>query len=118
MIIDQNKLQDELTNLDGWAIEGNTITKTIPMHNWKGVMMLANAIAHLAEHAWHHPDLHLTYSSIKVTLSSHDLGGVTNRDLAIAKKINDLINWNPKDDSEELEGTPSSPEFRYLKKND
>ncbi len=76
MILDKETLRTELATLDGWSCHERSIVREIPMHNWKGVMMLANAIAHLAEQAWHHPDLTLTFSSISINLSTHDEGGV------------------------------------------
>ena len=116
MILDKETLRTELATLDGWSSHERSIVREIPMHNWKGVMMLANAIAHLAEQAWHHPDLTLTFSSISINLSTHDEGGVTDKDIILARKINDLVSWNPKDENAQL-GTPSVPEYRYLKKD-
>jgi len=113
--MDKHLLSNELKNLSNWKLEKDYIVRVIPMHNWKGVMMLANAIAHLAEKAWHHPDLILTFSSITVKLSSHDVGAITQRDIALAKKIDELVEWNVKDDCQELDGTPDDPEFRYIK---
>ena len=69
MLLDSDTLKHELELLDGWKTDDNSISRVIPMHNWKGVLMLTNAIAHLAEQAWHHPDLMLTFSSITIKLT-------------------------------------------------
>lgn len=115
MLLEKEILEDHLKKLKTWEEKDNSITRKIPMHNWKGVLMLANAIAHLSEQAWHHPDLLLTFSSITIKLSTHDEGGITDKDIILAKKINELIDWNPSLENKTL-GTPDDHEFRYLKK--
>ena len=116
MLLDSDTLKHELELLDGWKIDDNSISRVIPMHNWKGVLMLANAIAHLAEQAWHHPDLMLTFSSITIKLTTHDEGGITDRDIILAKKIDALVNWDPKAENKFM-GTPHDDEFKYIKKD-
>lgn len=114
MMLNKNEINSELDKLDGWVIDENKIVKNIPMHNWKGVLMLANTIAHLSEVAWHHPDLILTYSSITINLTSHDADGLTMKDFDLAKKIDEVIGWNPRKDGGSLTGTPTNSEHRYL----
>jgi len=116
MLLDSDTLKHELELLDGWKIDDNSISRVIPMHNWKGVLMLTNAIAHLAEQAWHHPDLILTFSSITIKLTTHDEGGITDRDIILAKKIDALVNWDPKAENKFM-GTPHDDEFKYIKKD-
>ena len=98
--------------LPGWQLAGDCITRTWHTENWKGTMMLAGAIAHLAEVAWHHPELRLNYGSVEVRLSTHTAAGVTDKDLALAEKITALLSWQPESP---LEHTPDTPESRYLK---
>jgi len=115
MLLTENEILTNLSGLKQWSYVGGKIQKEIAMHNWKGVMLLTNAIAHIAESAWHHPELHLSFSSIKILLHTHDEGGITNKDIAMAKKIDELLSWNPKSDEKQFEGTPSTLEFHYLK---
>ena len=114
-MLNMTEINQSLSELDGWTLEGNKIQKTISVQNWKGVMMLANTIGHISEVAWHHPDLLLSYSSLTIYLTSHDVGGVTLRDITLAKKIDDLIKWNPRSEDGPLEGTPDEDQYRYLK---
>ena len=114
MLLYSDTLKHELELLDGWKINDNSISRVIPMHNWKGVLMLANAIAHLAEQAWHHPDLSVSYAKVGVRITNHDAGGVTGKDFALAIKIDDALDWNPATESDSpLQGIPAGSNFDY-----
>ena len=76
---------------------------------------VVNSIGHLAEAAWHHPDLQISYAFVEVKLMNHAKKGITQLDFDLAKKIDDFILWNPKNDASSLEGTPSDPRFAYIK---
>ena len=54
-------------------------------------MLVANAIGYLAEAGWHHPEIVIEYGSVRINLTTHSEGGVTEKDLVLAKKIEDLI---------------------------
>ena len=109
------ELQQRLAHLPGWLADGNTRTRTWHTENWKATMLLAGAIAHLAEVAWHHPEMVLNYASVEVRLHTHSAGGVTAKDFALAAKIDALLDWNPRLEGGVLEGTPDTPAHRYLK---
>ena len=77
--------------------------------------MLVNAIGHLSEIAWHHPDLVVSYAFVEVKLMNHAKKGITQLDFDLAKKIDEFILWNPKQQGLSLEGTPDDPRFAYVK---
>jgi len=91
--------------LPQWNFETNQITRTYETGSWQLTLLLANTIGFIAEAAWHHPDIHLSYPRVKVILQSHDAGGITERDFELAKKIEEAVLWYPKDQA--LEGTPN-----------
>jgi pterin-4a-carbinolamine dehydratase len=101
--------------LPGWSREGDTIRRVYETHGWKGSMLVAGAIAHLAEAAWHHPDLLVTYPRVEVRLTTHEAGGASERDFALARKIEEVVTWRPEPGGA-LEGTPDDPRFAYLKR--
>ena len=101
--------------LPRWAREGDAIRRTYATHGWKGTLMVVTTVGHLAEAAWHHPDLQVGYGHVEVTLTSHDAGGVTERDLALAHKIEEVVMWRPGDEDGPLSGTPDDPRFAYIK---
>ena len=82
-------------DLPHWRVEGGHIARTYRTHGWKGTLMAANAIGHLAEAAWHHPEIALRYASVEVRLQSHDAGGITDKDFALAAMIEATVLWRP-----------------------
>src|SRR5437870_812277 len=67
--------------------------------------MLVTAIGYLAEAAYHHPDLAVTWGRVIVKLKNHAAGGVTDKDFELARKIEETALWRPKGGA--LEGTPN-----------
>ena len=108
----KKKLKD---SIEGWEYDGKWIRKTFKTHNWKSTLIVINTIGHLAEVAWHHPDLIASYAFVEVKLMTHDKKGITNLDFELAKKIDDVVLWNPSAEDLSLEGTPKDPRFAYIK---
>ncbi len=78
-----------------WRHENGAIVRTFRTHGWKGTVLAAGVIAHLAEAAWHHPEMVLNFPSLEVRLNTHDAGGVTDKDFELAKKIEEVVGWRP-----------------------
>ena len=111
-VFTDQEVGDYINNkLDGWSYDGKWIRKTFKTHSWKSTLMVVNSIGHLAEAAWHHPDLQISYAFVEVKLMNHAKKGITQLDFDLAKKIDDFILWNPKNEESSLEGTPSDPRF-------
>jgi 4a-hydroxytetrahydrobiopterin dehydratase len=103
-------------NLPRWAFENGHISRKYKTHSWKGTLMVINTIGHLAEAAWHHPDISASYAWVEVRLQNHAAKGVTDKDFELAKKIEDVVQWQPGKEAGALEGTPDKDErFAYLK---
>ncbi|MDB5594826.1 MAG: pterin dehydratase [Hyphomicrobiales bacterium] len=105
-------------DLPHWAYDNGAISRTYRTHGWKGTLMVVNTIGHLAEAAWHHPELHATYPAVTVHLNTHDAGGVTEKDLALAARIEDVVCWRPGREGGALEGTPADPAYAYIRYDD
>lgn len=74
-----------------------------------------NTVGHLAEAAFHHPDLTVSYAFVIVKLVNHAAKGITNKDFELAHKIEEVIMWQPGNEGGALEGTPDDPRFKYIK---
>jgi 4a-hydroxytetrahydrobiopterin dehydratase len=96
--------------LPRWRFEDGALTRVFETGNWQRTLLLANAIGFAGEAAGHHPDLLLSYPRLTVKLSTHDAGGVTELDLALAERIEALATWQPEAGSP-LGGSPE-PWFR------
>jgi len=102
--------------LPKWYYEKGWIRRRYKTSGWKGTLMAINTIGHLAEAAFHHPDLSASYAFVIVKLMNHAAKGVTEKDFALARKIEEVIMWQPgAEEGSALEGTPDDPRFRYLK---
>lgn len=105
------------THLPRWRLENGFIRRTYKTAGWKSTLMVINTVGHLAEAAWHHPDLTASYAWVEVRLVTHTAKGVTAKDLELAAKIEEVVGWQPGlDQSSALEGTPNGdPRFAYIK---
>ena len=92
--------------LDGWYLEGGWLRRKYNTDGWPTTLMLVNQIGYVAEAAYHHPDLAVTWGKVWVKLTTHSAGGITDNDFALARKIEDAVLWRPSADSL-LEGTPN-----------
>jgi 4a-hydroxytetrahydrobiopterin dehydratase len=104
-----------LEELPHWRLEGGWIRRTYKTGGWKGTLMVINTIGHLAEAAWHHPDLTASYAWVEVRLMTHSAKGLTDKDFALARKIEEVVMWQPGLEGGALEGTPADPRFAYVK---
>ena len=104
------------TELPHWRYEDGWIRRKYRTEGWKGTLMVVNTVGHLAEAAWHHPDLAVSYAFVIVKLINHAAKGITDKDFALAKKIEDVIQWQPGKEGGALTGTPNDDQrFRYIK---
>lgn len=109
-----------LASLPHWYIEAGQLRRRYRTSGWKATMMVVNTIGHLAEAAWHHPDLSVSYAFVVVKLVTHSAGGITAKDVALAERIEQVVHWQPAQDAHSpLEGTPQDdPRVRYIKYDD
>jgi 4a-hydroxytetrahydrobiopterin dehydratase len=84
------EIQRALGTLPGWSRRGTVLTKTYTLKTFPDVIALVGRIATEAERMNHHPDLDIRYNKLVCTLSTHDAGGITKNDLALAAKIEEL----------------------------
>lgn len=84
---------EQLKNISGWMLspDGKSIERHYVLKNFVQAVDMISRIKDIAENENHHPDLHLTgYKKLKVVLSTHALGGLTENDLILASKINQI----------------------------
>ena len=82
------RLADELP---AWYFEDGWIRRKYKTSGWKGTLMVVNTVGHLAEAAWHHPDLNVSYAFVTVKLMNHAAKGITDKGFELAKKIEDVV---------------------------
>jgi 4a-hydroxytetrahydrobiopterin dehydratase len=113
----ENEIKARLArDLPHWSFADGHIRRKYQTHGWKGTLMVVNAVGHLAEAAWHHPDLSVSYASVEVRLQNHAAKGITDKDFELARKVEDVVQWQPGKSGGALEGTPNQDErVAYIK---
>ena len=89
-----DRLSDDAVNaaLDSleWTLEGNELVKVVTKKDFASAMQFVNAVAEMAEAVNHHPDIAISWNKVTLRLTSHDAGGLTQRDLDLAAGIDGL----------------------------
>lgn len=76
-----------LAGLDGWSLDGDSITREYRLAGFPEAVAFVVRLSYPAEAADHHPDLDIRYNRVRVSLSTHSEGGVTAKDLALARAV-------------------------------
>ena len=79
-----------LTSVPDWKQQGDTIVRTFQFKDFPAAIQFVDAAAVLAEQAWHHPDIDIRWNKVTLTLSTHDAGGLTEKDFDLARKFDRL----------------------------
>lgn len=80
-----------LKTLPGWAFENNEIHKELEFDSYMKGIEFINQLAVIAEKQQHHPDLTVGWCKVGISFSTHDAGGVTEKDITMAKAVESLL---------------------------
>ncbi|MBD2427632.1 4a-hydroxytetrahydrobiopterin dehydratase [Phormidium sp. FACHB-1136] len=86
-LLTTDAIQSKLSELPDWSLNGKTITCTRTFKNFIAAVDFVNRLVEPAEAAGHHPDLAISYNKVVIELSTHDAGGLTEKDFALAQTI-------------------------------
>lgn len=89
-LLSQTEIQERLQTLTGWKQNGKVIQQTFRFKNFIEAIAFVNQLVEPAEAAGHHPDLEISYNKVTVGMTSHDAGGLTQKDFAMAVTISQL----------------------------
>jgi len=88
-LLSDDQVRQRLAQLRGWERSGAQIRKTYSFASFAEGMAFANRVAAAAEALDHHPDMLIQYRQVTLTLTSHDAGGLTERDFKLARRIDE-----------------------------
>lgn len=88
--LDIQTIHEKLSHLEGWFLEENQICKEWKFVDFKQAMSFINKVAELAESHNHHPEIWNVYNQVKISYSTHDVGGITEKDFQLAAEIEKL----------------------------
>ena len=90
-LLDQAARLEFLASHPGWEISGETISKTYRFADFARSIGFVASVGVLAERVFHHPDIDIRYNRVKVSLTTHDQGGLTSKDTSLAARIEGLV---------------------------
>lgn len=83
--LDETKIQAAMSGVPGWQRDGQVISRTFEFGDFLSAMKFVNAVAGLAEQANHHPDIDIRWNKVTLAFTTHDAGGLTDKDFALAR---------------------------------
>jgi len=89
-LLSDSEVEERLAELPGWARAGEAIAKEFDRGDFVGSVEFVSALVEPAEAMNHHPDLEISWATVKVTISTHSEGGLTAADFELAAKIEAL----------------------------
>lgn len=84
------EIKKAMAGVPDWKKRGASITRTYEFKNFPAAVRFVNKVAKLAETAWHHPDLDIRWNKVTLVLSTHDQGGLTQKDFKLARQFDRL----------------------------
>jgi 4a-hydroxytetrahydrobiopterin dehydratase len=94
-VYSESEIAAKLTELPGWELRDGWLRRKYRTPGWSHTLLLANAVAFVAEAAYHHPDLSLGYAEVTVKLQTHRVRGITDNDFELARRIEEVATWKP-----------------------
>jgi len=88
--LDDATIASLLQEIPGWERQGDALVRTYVFKNFREAMAFVNRVAELAEEARHHPDITIRYNRVQLLLTTHEARGITERDIALARKLAEL----------------------------
>jgi 4a-hydroxytetrahydrobiopterin dehydratase len=83
-VLSHAEIASHLSSRPGWEIKGGELVRTFKFETFRAAIAFVNQVADLAEEAVHHPDIDIRYNQVRLALVSHDAGGLTSKDFAVA----------------------------------
>jgi 4a-hydroxytetrahydrobiopterin dehydratase len=89
-LLNDEEITQRLSGLEGWERDGDAITKTFENGDFVGSVEFIKKVVEPAEDMGHHPDLEMSWDKVKVSITNHSAGGLTEADFELAGRIDDL----------------------------
>ena len=89
--LNAEQVETNIADLPDWALNGDALQRTLAFEDFVGAMAFVTRVADLAEEMQHHPNIMIRYNKVTLTLSTHDAGGLTDRDFNFAKATDGFV---------------------------
>jgi 4a-hydroxytetrahydrobiopterin dehydratase len=91
MALSSSEASARLASLTNWQIESGELVRTFTFTDFRAALAFVNHVGDLAEAAGHHPDIDIRYNRVRLSLVTHDAGGLTEKDFALAAEAGKLV---------------------------
>jgi 4a-hydroxytetrahydrobiopterin dehydratase len=89
--LDRHQVAEQLQKLPNWTLQGDQIERLLTFADFVDAMVFVNRVAEVAEELGHHPEIRIVYNRVNLALSTHDAGGLTQKDFQMAQRIESLV---------------------------
>jgi 4a-hydroxytetrahydrobiopterin dehydratase len=86
-LLSEDEIRERLAGVPGWRRRGSEIAREFSFADFRAALAFVNRVGELAEAMDHHPDIDIRYSRVTLALTSHDAGGLSERDFELARRI-------------------------------
>ena len=90
-LLSEEEIQRSIAKFNGWIRQGTVIRKEFEFSDFIHAMEFVNSVSSLAERANHHPDIDIRWNKVTLALSTHSAGGLTDKDIALAREIESVL---------------------------
>ncbi|QMS90644.1 4a-hydroxytetrahydrobiopterin dehydratase [Nostoc edaphicum CCNP1411] len=90
-LLTEAEIQEQAKVLSGWTVEDSKLQITRTFKDFIEAIEFVNKLVEPAESAGHHPDIEISYNKVKITLTTHDAGGLTQTDFDVAQAISKIL---------------------------
>jgi 4a-hydroxytetrahydrobiopterin dehydratase len=88
--LDAGQIRIRLASIPEWKKRGQSISRLYQFNDFPAAVKFVNAVARISEKAWHHPDIDIRWNKVTLVLTSHEAGGLTEKDFELANKFDRL----------------------------
>ncbi len=90
--LNASQIKTALSRLPAWKKKDRTIARAYQFKDFPAAIRFVNKVARVAEKAWHHPDIDIRWNKVTLALTTHDAGGLTQKDFKLAQQFDQLQN--------------------------
>jgi 4a-hydroxytetrahydrobiopterin dehydratase len=94
-LLTDDQLQNALGGLDGWSQDRQELVRVVELADFRTAIEVVDRVAEVAESADHHPDIDIRWRTLTFRLSTHSKGGLTDKDVDLAGRINAIVSAQP-----------------------
>jgi 4a-hydroxytetrahydrobiopterin dehydratase len=89
-VLSESEIQQQVSSLPNWTLEGSKLQCTRKFNDFVQAIEFVNKLVEPAESAGHHPDIEISYNKVNISLTTHDAGGLTQKDFDLARVISNI----------------------------